>query len=122
MCNIIKIQDPKLNKISHCITDYVIVKNFQKQKNNHFNRLHAYILATIRQFHKSMQKNFFKVGVMKHWNRFPREALWSTCMEIFKTHLDNYLCALLQEICDSKKFSLPKMSSIYSIPNLFLIY
>ena len=48
-----------------------------------------------RKFHTSMQKNFFKVRVMDHWNTLPREAVESPALEIFKTQLDAYLCDLL---------------------------
>ena len=41
-----------------------------------------------------MQKNFFTVKVMEHWNRLPREVVESP-MEIFKTCLDAYLYDLL---------------------------
>jgi len=47
------------------------------------------------KFHTSMQKNFFTVRVMEHWNRFPREVVECSSMEVFKTHLDTYLCNLL---------------------------
>ena len=35
------------------------------------------------------------VRMMEHWNRLPREVVESLSMEIFKTHLDAYLCDLL---------------------------
>ena len=44
-----------------------------------------------RKFHTNMQKNFFMVRVMEHWNRFPRETVESPSMEILKTLLDAYL-------------------------------
>ena len=47
------------------------------------------------KFHKNMQKNFFKVRVMEHWNMFPGDVVESPSMEIFNTHLDSYLCNLL---------------------------
>ena len=47
-----------------------------------------------RKFHTNMQKNFFTVKVMEHWNRLPREVVESP-MEIFKTCLDAYLYDLL---------------------------
>jgi len=48
-----------------------------------------------RKFHINMQKNFLTVKVTEHWNRLPREVLESPSLEIFKTHLDTYLCNLL---------------------------
>ena len=48
-----------------------------------------------RRFYTNMQKNFFMVRVLEHWNRLPREVMESPSMEIFKTHLDAYLCDLL---------------------------
>ena len=47
-----------------------------------------------RKLHTNMQKNFFVVRVAEHWNRLPREVVESP-MEIFKIHLDTYLCDLL---------------------------
>ena len=48
-----------------------------------------------RKFHTNMQKNFFMVRVMEHWNRLPKEIMESPSMQIFKTHLNTYLCDLL---------------------------
>ena len=48
-----------------------------------------------RKFHINMWKNFFMIRVTEHWNRLPREVVESHSMEIFKTHLDTYLCDLL---------------------------
>ena len=45
--------------------------------------------------HTSMWKNFFTVRVTEHWNRLPREVVESSSVEVFKTHLDTYLCDLL---------------------------
>ena len=42
-----------------------------------------------------MQRNFFTVRVKEHWNRLPRGTADSPSLEIFKTHLDDYLCSLL---------------------------
>ena len=39
--------------------------------------------------------NFSTVRVMEHWNRLPWEVVESPSVEIFKTHLDVYLCSLL---------------------------
>jgi len=33
--------------------------------------------------------------VSECWNRMPRKAMKSPSLEIFKTHLDNFLCDLL---------------------------
>ena len=46
-----------------------------------------------RKFHTSMQ-DFFTGKVTEHWNRLPREVVECPSMEIFKTHLDPYLCNL----------------------------
>jgi len=42
-----------------------------------------------------MQRNFFSVRVMEHWNRLPIEVLNSPSLEIVKTFLDANLCSLL---------------------------
>ena len=44
-----------------------------------------------RKFHTNMQKTFFMVKVMEHWNRLPREIVESPSMETFKTRLNTYL-------------------------------
>jgi len=48
-----------------------------------------------RKFRLNMRKNFFTLRVMEHWNRFPREAVDSPSLEIFKPRLDKVLCSLL---------------------------
>jgi len=48
-----------------------------------------------RKFLTNMQKNFSTVRMMEDWNRLPREVVESPFMEIFRTHLDAYLCDLL---------------------------
>ena len=47
-----------------------------------------------RKFCTNMPRNFFTVRVTEHWNRLPREVMESP-LEIFRTHLDTYLCSLL---------------------------
>ena len=47
-----------------------------------------------RMFLTNMWKNSFMIRVMEHWNKLPSEVVESP-MEIFKTHLDAYLCNLL---------------------------
>ena len=48
-----------------------------------------------RKFGTNIWKNFVMVRVTEHWNGLPREVVESPTMEIFKTHLDTYLCDLL---------------------------
>ena len=48
-----------------------------------------------KKFRINMQRNFFTVRVMEHWNRLPSELVDSPFLEVFKTHLDAYLCSLL---------------------------
>jgi len=43
----------------------------------------------------NMQRNFFTVKVTENWNRLHREVLDSPFLELYKTHLDTYLCSLL---------------------------
>lgn len=47
------------------------------------------------KLHLSITKNFFIVRFVKHWNRFPREAVQSPVLNISQTHLDPVLCNLL---------------------------
>jgi len=48
-----------------------------------------------RKFCLNMKKNFFTLRVTEHWNRLSREVVESPSLEIFKTHLDNFLYNLL---------------------------
>ncbi|GAB0183373.1 hypothetical protein GRJ2_000802600 [Grus japonensis] len=48
-----------------------------------------------RKFHLHMRRNFFTLRVTEHWKRLPREAVESSSLEIFNTHLDTILCNLL---------------------------
>ena len=48
-----------------------------------------------RKFHLNMRKNFFPLKVTEHWNRLPGGVVESPSLEIFKTHLDAFLCNLL---------------------------
>ena len=55
-----------------------------------------------RKFLTNVQKKFFTVGVTKHWNRLPREAVVSLPTETFKAHVEAYLCSLLYGTCLSR--------------------
>jgi len=48
-----------------------------------------------RKFQLNMRKNFFTLRVTEHWKRLPREVVESPSLEIFKTHLDKFMCSLL---------------------------
>ena len=48
-----------------------------------------------RKFCTNMQRNFFTVRVMEHWNRLPRWVVDSPSLEIFKT----CLCSLVWGTC-----------------------
>lgn len=62
----------------------------------HSNRTRSNGLELLhRKFNTNMLKNFFLVRATEHGNRLSREVVESLFMEIFKTHLDTYLCDLL---------------------------
>ena len=52
-----------------------------------------------RKFCTNVRKSFFTVRLAEHWNRLPREVVDSPSLEIFKTHLETYLCSLLLGAC-----------------------
>ena len=49
-----------------------------------------------RKFHLKTGSNFFTDRVMECWNRLPREVVECSSLEIFKIHLDTFLCNILQ--------------------------
>ncbi|KFR06295.1 hypothetical protein N306_04467, partial [Opisthocomus hoazin] len=43
------------------------------------------------RFRLGIRKKFFTMRVVKHWNRFPREAVYAPSLEVFKARLDGAL-------------------------------
>lgn len=41
------------------------------------------VLCKYKKFHLNIRKNIFSVRMIEHWNRFPRETVESTFLELF---------------------------------------
>ncbi|KFP29170.1 hypothetical protein N325_05507, partial [Colius striatus] len=48
-----------------------------------------------KKLHLNIRKNYFTVQVREPWHRLPRGVVESPSLEIFKTHLDMFLCDLI---------------------------
>ncbi|KFQ41071.1 hypothetical protein N332_04205, partial [Mesitornis unicolor] len=46
-------------------------------------------------FISDIRKKFFTMGVVQHWNRFPREVVEAPSLEIFKVRLNGTLSNLI---------------------------
>jgi len=49
----------------------------------------------VGRFRLDIRKKFFRVRVVKHWNRLPREVVDAPFMEAFKVRLDRALSNLI---------------------------
>ncbi|KFR13381.1 hypothetical protein N306_12573, partial [Opisthocomus hoazin] len=47
------------------------------------------------RFRLDIRKKFFTIRVVKHWNRFPREAVDAPSLEAFKARSDGALSNLV---------------------------
>jgi len=47
------------------------------------------------RFRLDIRKKFFTMRVVRHWNRFPREAINAPSLEVFKARLDGALSNLV---------------------------
>jgi len=72
-----------------------------------------------RKFHTNMWKNFFMVRVTELWNRLPREVVDSPSTEMFKIHLDTYLCNVLYETYFSRGVGLNDL--LRSLPDTAIL-
>lgn len=48
-----------------------------------------------KKFHLNRRKNSFTLREAEHWHRLPREVVECASLEMFKSHMDTFLCDLL---------------------------
>lgn len=59
-----------------------------------------------RNFYVNIQKNFFTLRVMEHWNKLHREAVESP-LEILKTHPNDFLCLYFRKPASAGDIHMP---------------
>ena len=79
------------SRVGHCAVSTSPQKDGSWLSPRDIHRVLPFTLV-LSSFHMYL---FFTVRVTEHWNGLPGEAVESTLLEIFKTHLDTYLCSLL---------------------------
>ncbi|KFV06424.1 hypothetical protein N340_14195, partial [Tauraco erythrolophus] len=47
------------------------------------------------RFRLHLRKKFFTVGVVRHWDRFPREVVDAPSLEVFKAKMDGAFSKLM---------------------------
>ncbi|KFQ52822.1 hypothetical protein N334_06395, partial [Pelecanus crispus] len=47
------------------------------------------------RFRLDIRKKFFTMRVVRHWNRFPREAVDAPSLEVYKVRLDGALSSVI---------------------------
>lgn len=56
-------------------------------------------LASIHKGTAALKKQLFTVGVVRHWNKFPRGVVNATSLGVYKARLDGTLSNLSSGMC-----------------------